>query len=815
MIWNYIKIAWRNILKQKVFSLINVIGLTIGLSVSFIIGLMVYYDYTFDTFHKEGDKIYRVVTDFNSPQGIFYNSGVTLALKDALKDNSNLELLSGFYIERPSKVENKTTGSEFKWPNFVIFADQEYFKIFNYKFLAGDKTYALSKPNHVVLTETRAADYFPKMMPSEIVGQTLVYNDSINVTVSGIVEKFKTRTDIVFEEFISEPTLLQTRLREEFLEKNWNNTNSNAQLFVKIKEAADIKAIQKHFNDLAIEHTDEDAKKYGTKRQFTLQPLHDIHFNEKYGIYDWNKGQASKSLLTNLVLVAIFLLLLGCINFVNLNTAQASQRAKEIGIRKTLGSSKKQLILQFMGETFLLVSFSAILSIVLSRWLIHLFSDFIPEGLNFELFKSPLIIAGILILLLIITFLSGLYPALILSKFNPIYVLKNQIVVGNKKVRLRKFLTIFQFTIAQIFIIATLLVDKQINYLLTKEMGFETKAIVSVYSPRSQREISKKKVYAEKLKAIPEIKKVSIGGNPPASFSTNTSNVTYINGEKKINSELQFIFGDTNYLNLFEINLLSGRVYRNDTIKEIIINETYRKILGFKNPYEAIGETISFNKENIPIVGVMDDFHQRSLKSDIKPMALRGDWYRQEFSQFQAIHIAFQNNKTEGVSEVLSKIESTYKSVYTEVDDFRLIFLDKTIERFYNREQKISKLLNWATGLSILISCLGLIGLVIYTTNRRIKEIGVRKVLGASLLQINTLLCKEFLILVAIAFIIASPIAWYGIHNWLQDFAYRTNISFWIFLISGFTMIVFALLIISVKTLQAANTNPVNSLRTE
>ncbi|WP_298753837.1 ABC transporter permease [uncultured Psychroserpens sp.] len=815
MIKNYFKIAWRNIMKHKVFSLINVIGLTIGLSASFVIGLMVFYDSTFDTFHKDGDRIYRVVTDFSSPEGQYHNSGVTLSLEEAIKNNSNFETVGGFYIERPTKVENKDNNSEFKWPNFVIFTDQNYFKIFNYKFLAGDKTEVLSKPNTVVLSEKRAADYFPKMKPSEIIGKTLVYNDSLNITVTGIVENFKERTDFVFEEFISQPTILQTRLRQNFLNKNWNNTNSASQLIVKVSESANFEAIQKRFDDLVLEHRSEDAKKYNNFRAFKLQPLSDIHFNENYGIYDWSKGQASKSLLTNLALVALFLLLLGCINFINLNTAQASQRAKEIGIRKTLGSSRKQLIGQFMGETFLLVFLSSILSLLLSKWLINVFSDFIPEGLEFELFKSPLIILSIIVLLLVVTILSGFYPALVLSKFNAVSVLKNHLSVGENKVKLRKYLTVFQFTIAQVFIIATLLVGKQINYLLSKDMGFKTNAVVSVYSPRAESELSKKEIYVQKLKTISQIKNISIGGNPPASFSTSTSNASFVDGEKEIATELQFIQGDTHYLDVFELNLLAGRVYRNDTIRELVINETFGKTLGFKTPQEAIGKNIVLSEENVPIVGVMADFHQRSLKTDIEPMALVGDWYRDRFSQFQAIHISFKNESSENLKSTLSKIENVYKSVYTETEDYRVQFMDETIETFYNREQKISKLLNWSTGLSILISCLGLLGLVIYTTNRRVKEIGVRKVLGASLLQINTLLCKEFLILVTIAFIVASPIAYYGINNWLQDFAYKTNISFWLFLVSGCAMILFALIVISAKTLQAANANPVNSLRSE
>ncbi|WP_340156356.1 ABC transporter permease [uncultured Winogradskyella sp.] len=815
MIKNYFKIAWRNLMKHKVFSLINVIGLTIGLSASFVIGLIIYYDASFDTFHKDKEQIYRVVSDFYSPDGEFSVSGVTLALEDAIKDNSNFETVSGFYIERPSKVENRENGSEFKWPNFVIFTNANYFKIFNYKFLAGDTTDLLSNPNNVILTENRASDYFPNTSPSDIIGKTLVYNDSLNVTVTGIVENFKERSDFVFEEFISYPTLLNTRLRENIISKDWNNTNDASQLFVKVASNANLSSIQKRFDDLAKEHQDEDSKKYGEEQVFSLQSLSDIHFNQRYGIYDWSKGQANKSLLINLSLVALFLLVLGCINFVNLNTAQASQRAKEIGIRKTLGSTRKQLIIQFMGETFLLVIVSALLSILLSKSLINVFSDFVPEGLSFELFKTPVIIFGIIVLLLLVTFLSGFYPALILTRYNTVSVLKNHTAIGENKVKLRKYLTVFQFSIAQVFIIATLLVGRQITFLLETDMGFKTDAIVSVFSPRAEREISKKEIYAEKLRAIPEIKEISVGGTPPASISTNSTTVTYNDGVNEINSDLQFIFGDINYSKVFELDILAGRTIRNDTVKELVINETCMRKLGFKNPEDAIGKTVMLSDQSIPIVGVMADFFQRSLKSDVKPMALRGDWHRPDWSQFQAIHVALQSESSEGLQSTLVKIEDAYKSVYSESDDYRIEFLDETIQNFYNREQKISRLLNWATGLSILISCLGLLGLVIYTTNRRVKEIGVRKVLGASLLQINTLLCKEFLILVAVAFVIASPIAWYGISHWLQDFAYKTNISFWVFLVSGLAMLFFAFLIISIKTLQAANANPVESLRSE
>jgi len=541
-----------------------------------VIGLMIYYDYTFDTFHEDGDRIYRVVTEFSRPEGKDYSSGIVTALKGAIEDNSNFETISEFYTNLTLKVENEEDKLEFEKQKFIVFADQDFFNIFDYKFLAGNKVTVLSAPNSVVLTRERAARYFPKSLPSEIIGKSLVYNDSITTKVTGVVENFEGRTDFIFQEFISHPTILQTQEKVFFLQRNWISTIESSQLLVKVNKENDLEAVQARFDELALEHRSEYEIKYKQTRQFKLQPLNDIHFNEDYSIYDyWNKeGRASKPLLRSLALVALFLLLLGCVNFINLNTAQASQRAKEIGIRKTLGSSKFQLIYQFMGETFLLVLISAILSLLLSAWIIDVFSDFVPEGLGYELFKTPFVIIGIVMLLVAVNFLSGYYPALVLSKFNTVSVLKNHIGVGDKKIKFRKFLTIFQFTIAQVFIIGTLLVGKQINYLLTKDMGFKTEAIVTNRFSFKENELSKKGIYIEKLKAIPEVKNISLGSSVPIEYALRDYiNATYIEENKELETELQYVVGDTNYFDLFELELLAGRTYRNDTIKEIVINK--------------------------------------------------------------------------------------------------------------------------------------------------------------------------------------------------------------------------------------------------
>jgi ABC-type antimicrobial peptide transport system permease subunit len=319
--------------------------------------------------------------------------------------------------------------------------------------------------------------------------------------------------------------------------------------------------------------------------------------------------------------------------------------------------------------------------------------------------------------------------------------------------------------------------------------------------------------FEQALKKFPEIDKLARGGNTPASFSTSTTSVTYINDDGiEIQTPLQLIRGTKDYINLYGIEMLAGRNVLNDTIQELVINETYLNILGFKNPKDALGKQIKRGRDNmLPIVGVVKDFNQRSLKEPIEPLALVGNWRERSF---RTMHFTLVESEEISMAKTISKIEEDYKSIYPEAE-FQVNFMDDTVERFYNQEKSLSKLLNWAMGLSVLISCLGLLGLVIYTTERKTKEIGIRKVLGATLTQLNVLLCKEFLLLVGIAFVIAAPLAYLGLNNWLRDFAFKTELSWWIFALSGSGMVFIAVLIMSVRTVSTAMKNPINSLRNE
>ncbi len=816
MIKNYLIIALRSIWKQKVFSLINILGLSIGLSAAFVIGAMVYYDLTFDRFHPDGNRIYRVTSAFTGPDGEFYNSGVTVPLAQALKnlEMEALERVAPLFTADPLHVQNKETGDRFKDPKFVIYTETEFFQTFEYKWLAGTIEAVLDAPNTVVLTEERAKKYFPNQDLSSIIGKSLVYNDTIPASVTGIVANFKGRTDLVFQEFISLPTAATQDMTYAVNESGWNNTNSASQLFIKLSKNAVHMEVQKTLKGIAKEHDDPEMVAVGRTNTYDLQALSDIHLNPNYGTFDFEDSRTTMEALKGLLFLATILVLLGCINFINLNTAQAIKRAKEIGVRKTLGSSRGQLILQFLVETFLLTLAAGALSLFLSKWLLTLFSDFIPQGLTFELFWGPWVLGGIFLVLLIVTFLSGFYPAVVLSKFKPISVLKQQVLPSSDKGVMRKYLTVFQFVIAQIFIIATLLVGKQLNYIMKKDMGFKTEAIAYFRTPWRDVSYDKRKRFVKEIQELPGISTAVLSGNPPASFSTMSMGVLFVEGDREVNSDLQLLYGNPDFFDLYNLELAAGRLPLNDSIREYVVNKSYLKVIGIDHPENAVGKSLRVDNEDLPIVGVMEDFNQHSLKYGVSPMAFTGSSYTGKWTQFRTIHFKFSIKDTKEWSSTIAQVETIWKDIYPDAD-FEYAFMDDTVKQFYESERKTAMLLQWATGLAILISCLGLLGLVIHTTERRIKEIGIRKILGASLLQLNVLLSKEFLKLVLIAFLIASPIAWFGINYWLEGFAYKTTFSWWIFGLSGLLMLFAALAIISIKTIASANTNPVKSLRTE
>ncbi|HVV56374.1 MAG TPA: ABC transporter permease [Mucilaginibacter sp.] len=820
MFRNYLKVAFRNFSKHRVLTLINVIGLSIGISAALVIYLLVHYDFTFDKFHKDGDRIYRVVTNFSFAGSAGYNSGVCGPLPWAAKTQvTGLEEAAPiFRLWQPNVTipNGNKTSSRFKIQDNVVVADSDYFKLFQYKWLAGSAKSALKAPYQVVLTSDQAEKYFPGVSYEQMLGRTVIY-DALKATVSGIVQTIKQNTDFTFHDFISFPTAFSDpSLKEQLRLHNWGGVSPEYQFFVKLAPKVTAVRIEQQLNEIM---KNNNKLRPGVTEQFALQPLADIHFNTNYGTFDGGRV-ADKTTLYELCGIALFLLLLGCINFINLTTAQSAQRAKEIGIRKTMGGSRKQLIFQFLSETFLITFISVIISVAITPVILRFFSTFIPEGIHADLLIQPNIILFLALLVIVVSFASGFYPALVLSGYKPVSAIKNQANEDSSKTRnavLRKSLTVTQFAIAQFFIMATILVSKQIYYAVHKDLGFKKDAILIINSPWKNRQESLNQVLLNKFRAIPQVQLISMGRDAPTSDDPHSTEGSYKDGKKEIKIEdLGEKFGDENYIKVYHIKLLAGRnLLPGDTSKAFLINNTLAKQLGFKDPHDAVGKVISdFNGDtNMQIVGVVSDFNQESIHAAIAPLAIltsTNPYFNGTF------HIALKP-QTPGGDEwktAIASMQKAWKQIYPD-DDFEYQFFDESIARLYASEQKTSALLSWATGLSILISCLGLLGLAIYTTNQRTKEIGIRKVLGAKVSQIVVLLSAEMAWLIILAFVIISPVAWWAMHKWMQGFAERTAISWWIFALSGGGMLLTALGTSGLQTIKAALANPVKSLRTE
>lgn len=818
MLRNYFLVALRNFWRNKTFSLINILGLAIGISASLVIYLLVYYDFTFDRFEKDGNRIYRIVATGTFQGNTWHGNALPEPMGGAVAtDLTGMEvvvpLTTADEIRVTIPTSDKSHPSIFKKQKDGVYAGKEYFDLIPYTWLIGSPANSLKEPYQVVLTERNARRYFPGTSYADIMGKTILFNDTILASVTGIVKDIPENTDFNFNTFISRSTLYTSRMKPGGFGK-WGWTNSADQLFIRLTPGNSAARMEPQLNRLWKKYNPPNPEdKGGGTMTVQLQPLADLHFNTDYGVFDESR-QANRTTLYGLLAVAGFLLLLACINFINLSTAQASQRAKEIGIRKTMGSHRRQLTVQFLSETFLLTILATLLSIALTPLLLHIFSDFIPEDFHFNPLHQPLILVFLVLLVAVVSLLAGFYPALVMSAFRPVLVLKNMAFSGSGKTRggwLRKTLTVSQFVIAQVFLIGTLVVTKQISFALNKDLGFRRDAIVYFHTNYNEPPIKRDRLL-EKLRELPGIAMMSVASDPPTTNGMWTSTMTYNDGKKDIIQNVQWKVADTNYFNLFRLRLLAGNtITQSDTTNSVVINEAYPHILGFQDPQKAINVVLSGGNGKPRIVGVMADFNQRSIHEPIKPLLVANGTKTSE-----CINLALQPQygNIAAWPATLAKVEKAFKSVYPN-DDFEYHFLDDTIAKFYTAEKNTASLLLWCAGLTIFISCLGLLGLVIYITNQRTKEIGIRKVIGASIAQIILLLSKDFMKLIGLAILIAIPIAWWGTNKWLEDFAYKTVLSWWVFALGGGILLLIALIVLCLRTFRAAAVNPVESLRSE
>jgi putative ABC transport system permease protein len=735
MLKHYFEFAWRNIIRHKAHTLINILGLALGTCACIVIFLVSSFELSFDNFHPDKERIYHIgCKEFNYT---WKTSRIPPPMPAAIKGEiTGIEAITSFYPydaaivvtdkdNKPHTFDSRLEGTD---QSAIIITDPPYFSIFKYEWLAGNPATSLQQPFQLVLSERRARQYFGSLPYADILGKEVIYEDSLRVTVAGIVKDWDKNTDFPFTDFISFSTINASFLKTSYHADNWLAMRGNPWIFSMIKLSKNTTPAQlsPQLTAFIRRHIPNDPNR---KLDVLLQPLSDIHYNTDYSHDDIRKAHLPT--LYVLMGTALFILLLAVINFINLSAAHSIQRAKEIGVRKVLGSSRISLVFQFLTETFIVSSFGAIAAVLLAGPVLSFFRDYIPAGVIFHLF-NPGTLIFIVLLTLVTSLLAGLYPARLSAAYAPVAVLKGEGAQrGGEKWWLRKALIVFQFSISLLFIIGTLVIGRQVRYMLNTDFGFKTDAVLSVQT-NWRDSASKLQVFKEKIKQLPGVADVIQQGGPPAGWG-------------------QF-GGDI---------LFSG-----------------------KNPIKLTVCT-DWGNEDAP-----------------------------ESERNLGIKLATTNKEADQVQATLSAIEKLEKEIYPR-DKFRFLFIDKAVAPSYDTEQKTSHLMQAATLITIFISCLGLFGLILFTAQRRTREIGIRKVIGASVADIIALLCKDFLLLVFIAFLIASPVSWFLMNRWLEGFAYRLPVSWWIFAVAGAGAIFIALLTVSFQAIKSATANPIRSLRSE
>jgi len=802
MFKNYLKTAIRNFNRNKSYALINTLGLAMGISAWFLIFFVVQFESSFDNFHPGRTSIYRVGTEYNNQDGISYSTGVAFPVAKGIRaDFPQISNVASIFQQGGQvTVENGTIRqNKFQEDNFY-FAEPEFFSMFNFPFLTGDAKTALKDPGSAVLTQATAEKFFGDWKSA--IGKTIKYANKNLYTVTGILKNVPHNSDFPLSVVVSYAALPNI-VRKSNLD-NWVSAFSQAYTFVVLPRELPINKFNAELIAFAKKHK---PPEYASD-VFIGQPLSEIHYDERFG--NFNGHTFSHSLIKALSLIGMFLIVIACVNFVNLATAQAVNRSKEVGVRKVLGSGRKQLILQFLGETGLIVSIALILAISIASLALPFLNKLLDLQMATSFIANPKMILFIVTTGIIVTFLSGFYPAIILSGFNPITALKSKVtgkMVGG--ISLRRSLVVLQFVIAQVLIIGMFIVVSQMNFFRNASLGFDKAGIINVPVPNDSISHTKIDYLRNQLLANLSIKNVSFSYRSPSSQGNWNSDFKYNHSDKTTDFTTNLKWADPDYFKTYSLQFVAGRPYfPSDTVREFVVNETLLRKLGVTDPKEAIGKQLDFwdGGKVGNIVGVIKDFNSYSLQEPMAPVVL-STWK----DIYQTINIKI---KPGAEKAVLSFVEKLWTSQFPDYA-YQYKFLDQTIANFYKQENELSQLYKIFAGIAIFISCLGLYGLVSFMAVQRTKEVGIRKVLGASAQTIIYLLSKEFTVLIIIAFIISAPIAYYIMHQWLQNYTYRIPLSATIFIFAMISSILIAWVTVAHRAVKAALANPVKSLRTE
>lgn len=806
MIKNYFKIAWRNITRHKAYAGINIAGLAVGIAACLLLFVVVTYELGYDKFQPNYDRIYHVAAKIKSAEGDSYNEGIPYPAYDALRVqfpdittgalfqnyNSQVTVVNG-------KDENSFSEKKFIEKNTVFFSDPNFFSVFQYKWLAGNPQ-VLEKPNTAVVTKKIAEKYFGNWQSA--MGELLKIDNTATVKIEGILNDPPESTDFPVGVIGSYETMKKYPATFGYSDR-WGSVTSSFQAFMLLPKNVSVTAINKRLLSFSNEHYNTDKKDIFKTYQF-LQPLSDIHFNKDIG----NLGDhiISRATLWTLSLIGIFIIIMACINFINLSTAQAVGRSKEVGVKKVLGGTKIQLFRQLMGETFIIVMTAVILAALLATICLPYIKNIasIQERLN--LLNIPVALF-LLTITIVVTFLAGVYPSFILSGFKPVLALKNKITSANiGGISLRRGLVVTQFAISQVLITGTIIAVNQMNFVHNANLGFTKEAVFMLKSNVDSSVNERQPAFKQQLLGISGVQSVSFSSDAPSSESNSSGNFSYDHRPDE-KFEVYRKLADEDYFKTYGLTIIAGRVYsKSDTLKEVVVNETLVNKLGVKSSQDIIGHELRVGGGWRTIVGVVKDFKTNSLRENIKPLVIGERNIRYNYTGIKL--------NTSHLNSVTKKIEETWSRFFPEYV-YAPEFLDERINDFYKQEDQLSLLYKIFAGIAILISCLGLYGLVSFMATQRTKEVGIRKALGASVTSIIYLFSKEFTLLLIIAFAAAVPVAWYMMSNWLNNFAFRINITVWVFVLAIVLSVLIAWITVGYKSIRAATANPVKSLRTE
>jgi putative ABC transport system permease protein len=792
MLKNYLRIAFRNLRRHWAFSLLNILGLTIGMSACFLIFLYVRFELSYDNFHSKGDRIYRMVTDIKTPSETLHWSVASAPM--AINAKLDFPEIEAVVRVNPNGMLVRRGDLKFQEDN-MAYADSTFFRVFDFPMLEGDPQTALRDPMSVVLTESAAKKYFGAVDP---VGKTLLLMDKgYSARVTGLIKDMPENTQLKTDMLVSQSTAMRFDSSQD---KNWGSFGVFSYLL--LKPNTDAKVLEKKLPAFLEKRVGTMMKKNNIHYTLFLEPLKDVYLKSTRG------GPASGSITNVYVfsIIGIFILLIACINFVNLTTARSTERAKEVGIRKVIGAERVQLTQQFLGESVLLCLIAFVLSVVVCALLLAPFNFLAGKTISTGIFHHPGYMLSLLSIAIGIGLLAGVYPSLVLSGFQPIQVLKGRFSTGTKGALLRKGLVVMQFTISIGLIVSTLIVILQLNFMRRQPLGFDSQQMLVLDTHGDDH----RRALRTELDGLPGVISTTMSSSTPGGgFMNAYSIIKNQKGEMEVCSP-DVYFVDYNYITQYKIKILAGRnfstAYGTDTTQAMILNESAVRMLGYSSPQDAIGKPFSQWGRKGAIIGVIKDFHYQSLRSQVRPLSMRI-----EPNGCDQISV---NVRSANLPATVAAIERKWKKVIPN-QPFSYFFVDEFFDRQYRGEDRFGKLFLYFAALAIFISCLGLLGLASYSTLQRTKEIGVRKVLGASVAGIVNLLSKEFLLLVGIAFLIATPLSWFFMSRWLKDFSYRIPVSWWIFVLAGVLSLLIALLTISFQAIRAAVANPIKSLRTE